>query len=187
MRFRFSTAFSFAACLVAALPAAAQSLGDVARAEEARRATAKKAVKSFSNADLAANEIAPPVAPPPAPAAATASPVAANASPVAADAATAPDAAAAAPKESEWRSTADDLRRQLQKAREELDKLNAVADNDSRLSSDRTAAARLAAHQIKALERIEARWLRFEKDAESLKVPREWLQPVPILSTRIPQ
>jgi hypothetical protein len=59
-------------CALAAVPAASQSLADVARQEEARRKNpaAKKAVKSFSNADLAASEIAPsPAAAPAAPAA----------------------------------------------------------------------------------------------------------------------
>ncbi|MDP2389074.1 MAG: hypothetical protein Q8N52_02005, partial [Acidobacteriota bacterium] len=49
-----------AVVIAVALPAYSQSLGEVARQEEARRASAAKAVKTWSNADLGPSEITPP-------------------------------------------------------------------------------------------------------------------------------
>ena len=177
-----------------AAPAWAQSLGDVARKEQARRATAKKAVKSFSNADLNPQDIKDPAAEAAA-VPAQAAPDQAAKTPSAADtpatdakpAATPKDAAPVAQQESVWRRNADALRKEIETEQAEHSRLELAANDASKLPGERAQATRLAAQQQKALERVEQRWLRFEKQAESLGVPREWLAPRPMLSLRIPQ
>lgn len=184
-------------CVVTAAPAWAQSLGDVARKEAARRATAKKAVKSFSNADLAPSEISnPSSAPAAADAAAATAAIDNQEKPATGTPATDPSAAAtqkppAAPpkeqKESEWRANADAIRHALERAQADYAKLAATAADTSRSPGERAGTARLVAQQAKILEGLELRWQRLEKQADALKVPREWLDPRPIIAPRIPQ
>lgn len=188
------------ACGLLAAPAAAQSLGELARQEEARRATAKKAVKALTNADLAPSEIAIPTTPSPvaapadvAPAAATpAAPCDPAVSPDKCASAAAPDADAKADpapvqREEDWRRSADELRRLLNKARSEYDLVAASAEDPARSPGERAATARVAAQQLRAIEALERRWERLEQQAEGVKVPREWLDPRPMLTTRTPQ
>ena len=181
---------------VTVVPAWAQSLGDVARKEAERRATAKKAVKSFSNADLAPAEVSNPSTAPAATDAVAATAAAdTQAKPATGSPAGEPTAAAtkeqpAAPqeqKEAEWRANADALRHSIQKAQADYTKTTAVAADTSRSPGERAGTARVAAQQAKSLESLERRWQRLEKQAEALKVPREWLDPRPIFVPRIPQ
>jgi hypothetical protein len=180
----FRTAAVLAAALWAAAPASAQSLADVARAEEARRATAKKAVKSFSNADLNPEDIAPPVAPAP-PAAVAAGEKPANASPGAPDK---PEAAVpAVENEEQWRRRADSIRSQLTKAQQEADAMAATAGDASRSPGERTQTARLLKQHQVMVANLERQWQRLETEAATAKIPRAWLGAAPILSTRTPQ
>lgn len=183
-------------CCVTAAPAWAQSLGDVARKEAERRATAKKAVKSFSNADLNPSEISNPSAAPATTEAAANSTADNQAKPATGSPATETNAAAtakeqpAAPKdqkESEWRTNADALRHSIEQAQTEYAKLAATAADTSRSPGERASTARLVAQQARAVERLERRWEQFEKQAEELKVPREWLAPRPVFGPRIPR
>ncbi|HEX4915590.1 MAG TPA: hypothetical protein VFV51_16645 [Vicinamibacterales bacterium] len=187
------------ACGLIAAPAAAQSLADVARQEEARRKTAKKAVKSFSNADLA-------------PAALDSTAPAAAASPTAA--ATAADCIMSASQgkcvpaeevvaksqgeptqadpqvkmtEATVRQRASAARQRLEKARQEFNTLSTTADDQSRSPGERAAAARLASQRESMLSSIERGWLALEKEVADQGLPREWLHPIPTLSTRTPQ
>jgi hypothetical protein len=70
---RYGPVAALLAALVSAQPLCAQSLGDVARTEEARRKNVKKSSKVYTNEDLKGAGEAPP-APPPAAAASTAKP-----------------------------------------------------------------------------------------------------------------
>lgn len=185
------------ACGLIAAPSAAQSLGDLARQEEVRRATTtKKAVKSFSNADLAPSEIAEP-----APAASTAATAPCDPT-VSKDKCAAPEEPAAKPAaggeaapanavpqqvEADWRRNAEDLRRQLAKAQTDYDAVAASARDESRPPGDRAAAARVATQHQRFIERLERQWARFEKQAVELGVPAAWIEPRPILSMRTPQ
>lgn len=178
-------------CGLAAMPASAQSLADVARQEEARRKNpaAKKAVKSFSNADLAPSEIAPPtpvvaaVKEAPAQAGDAAAPPA-NAS---ADAAPAAAPAKAKTSEADIRERAGRIRERLLKAQQDLDPIRNTANDGSRSPGERAVAARMVQQGDKVLESIERQWRALEKQVEEEELPREWLDPRPILSTRIPQ
>ena len=187
-----SAAAAFAAALLAAAPAAAQSLADVARAEEARRATAKKAVKTFSNADLRPEDISLPgsmaatsAAQPSVPATAAAG----NASPEAsANASPAKPAAAGAPMtEADWRQRAQSIRNQLLKAQAQADELAAGAIDEKRPASERALSQRRLDRQRKFIAGIEGDWLKLEQEAAAQKVPAEWLGARPTLSTRTPQ
>ena len=183
------------ACGWIAAPAAAQSLGDLARQEEARRTTAKKSVKSFSNADLAPSEIASPAPPAPVAAAAPcdpkvsedkcASPDAQVVTPAAGDAQTEPEMPPQV--EGNWRRNAEEIRAQLAKARADYNQFAATAQDDSRGKGEPGATDRMAAQHQRVIERLERRWERFEKQAQELNVPNAWIEPKPTLSTRMPQ
>jgi hypothetical protein len=200
MRKRLIGAAIVVACGLTAERAAAQSLADVARQEEVRRKTAKKAVKSFSNADLA-----PPEEAPTAPASAAASPT---------DAATAADCIMSASQgkcvsaeevvaksqdepaqadpqvkmtEATVRQRANAARQRLEKARQEFNTLSTTADDPSRSPGERAAAARLASQRESMLSSIERGWLALEREVADQGLPREWLHPIPTLSTRTPQ
>ncbi len=196
MRHLSCAAVTIAFGLIAA-PLSAQSLGDLARQEEARRATAKKSVKSFSNADLAPSEIAPITAAAPAmPGEAVvpcdpgvskdkcAAPEEAGAKP---EPAGEPPAQSAAEQEAAWRRNADEIRRQLAKARTEYDLVAARAADPARPPGERATAERLAALQQDVIDGIEGRWERLENQVRELKLPSAWLNPRPTLSIRIPQ
>ena len=147
----------------AAAPVRARSLGDVARQEEARRATAKKATKSFSNADLKPSEIAPPSGGAPAGESCYMS-ISKNRCVSAEEllASTSENIAGAerAKQEPNWRRQAATIRDRLNKAQQEVDTLSSNASDQARSPGERGAAQR---------------------------VPREWLDPRPILSPRMPR
>lgn len=171
--------------IATAAPAWAQSLGDVARKEQARRATAKKAVKSFSNADLAPSEISDPAPPPAATPSATSGADAASKEATAAVAAqNPPDQKQPEQKESDWRANAEDIRAALAKAQAEFTKVNADANDPNKSPGERTAAARHLATVQKFIDRREREWQDLEKQAVLFGVPRGWLDPRPILSGR---
>ena len=183
-------------CGVAA-PVAAQSLGDVARQEEARRVTAKKATKSFSNADLKPSEIAPVsgamATGPAAVAAAAGEPCDKSKSDCAPAAEAAPStsekisAEELAKQEPNWRSRAGGLRDQLAKAQQEVDALAVTADDPSRSPGERGVAQRMVALRQSVLDGLERRWASLEREAEERGVPRHWLDPRPVMTPRMPQ
>jgi hypothetical protein len=199
MRKRLIGAAIALACGLIAAPAAAQSLADVARQEEARRKTAKKAVKSFSNADLA-----PPEEAPTAPASAAAPATAATAAGCimsASQGKCVPADEVIAKSESEpsqgdpqvkmtegtVRQRANAARQRLEKARQEFNTLSTTAADPSRSPGERAAAARLASQRESMLSSIERGWLALEREVAEQGLPREWLHPIPTLSTRTPQ
>lgn len=171
-----------------AAPVFAQSLGDVARQEEARRATAKKATKSFSNADLSPAEVTSQSNAAPGEGCymsrsqgrcVTAAELLANSASTTGGADTA--------KEADWRQRAETIRKQIAKAQSELDAVSATPSAQSRQGGERGAASRLEELQRSALKGAERQWEKLEKAAEREGVPAEWLYPKPILSPRIPQ
>jgi hypothetical protein len=186
-------------CGVIAVPAAAQSLAEVARQEEARRKNpaAKKAVRSFSNADLAASEIDPlPPAVPAAPATAAAGCVESTsqgkcvpAEQVVTKSESTVNHLDPQVKTSEAtvRDRATRIRERLLKAQQEFDALSATADDASRSAGERAAAARIASQREKLVAGIESQWRALEKLVADEGLPQEWLAPTPLLSTRSPQ
>jgi hypothetical protein len=177
---------------VVAPPVAAQSLADVARKEEARRATTKKATKTFTNSDLGTPATEPP------PQAAKPAGAAAACDPAAKDAKCPPaektDAAAANseepeldPKELSVRQRASQLRARLAKAQKEFDNLSAAASDMARSEIERNTAARVASKMEPALANLESEWRALEEEVTDQGLPRKWLEPIPQLSGRIPQ
>ena len=196
MMMRIRCAALAVVCGLAVVPASAQSLADVARQEEARRKnpTAKKAVKSFSNADLAPNEIAPPPAAPPAtdaPAGCVESASQGKCVPTEEVVAKSQDTATQADpqvktSEATIRERATRIRERLLKAQQDLEPVRNTANDRSRSPGERAAATRMVEQGEKMIEGIEKQWRALEKQVASEELPREWLAPIPLLSTRTP-
>lgn len=182
-----------AICLATALPAAAQSLADVARQEAARRDSGKQAAKAYTNANLKADPLSVPVATTEAGAAqpggylsistgryVTAEEMIAltNANVVTGEKAL---------QEPNWRQQAETLRGQLVKAQREVAAMSDTANDESRSAGERAVAARLLAQRQVLVADIERRWLKMEEQAEKNRIPRAWLDPRPTLSTKTPQ
>ena len=149
--------------IAASASTSAQSLGQLAKQEEARRAATKKPARSFSNDDLGPQAIASPRA---------ASAPAACYQSISTGGCVTADAIIAASnaklegevtrrQEAAWRGRADKIRAELATAR---------GSNNPRLVAD-----------------VERRWAKLETTAEADQVPRQWLEPIPTLSTRTPQ
>lgn len=197
MRRVICAAVVIAASAIAAPAVSAQSLADVARQEEARRKNpaAKKAVKSFSNADLAASEIAPPRAAAAAAAAATEDCFksakdgkCAEPEKIVANSAT---GGAADPQqqtsEATIRRQAEQIRQRLLKAQKDFEGINATANDPARSAGERAAAARMAAQRETLMGSIENQWRALERQVADEQLPREWLDPIPLLQTRSQQ
>jgi hypothetical protein len=173
--------------LAAAAPMSAQSLADVARQEEARRATTKS-VKSFSNADLKPGEVVSPAA-----AAAPALAPAASAEPagcymsVSQGRCISADEMLARMKQSEqarfeatWRTRAARIRALATRLQADLNAYGTIVADDRRLESEREAAARKLVATTSAMRDQEALWNALEKEAAIAELPRAWLEPAPV-------
>ena len=185
-------AVAAAICLATALPAAAQSLADVARQEAARRDSVAQPAKAFTNADLKVGPLASHVSAPAAREAeqgymsisagryVTAEELIANSN------ANIPTGDKIL-QESNWRGQAESLRGQLVKLQQDVAALAATADDESRPASERAVADRLVAQKQVVIEDLERRWLKLETQAEIQRIPKAWLDPRPTLSTQTPQ
>jgi len=156
------------ACIVLAAaamaaPAYAQTLAEVARKEEARRAGVKAPSKVYSNADLKPGEV--------------------NLAGIAA-AEKDPANAELTKKEPAFRSAAQALRERIEKAQAEITAMSATAADQNRSAAERGVAAQRVADRQTDLASLEKQWLKLEKDAEKMAIPREWLEPVPQLPSR---
>ena len=173
------------AIVLAAVPVAAQSLADLARQEEGRRASAKKAVRTLSNADLGPSAIAAAAGAVPAEPACYVSKSSGQC--VSPDEMVATSVAGVvtkenAPFEQSWRRDAEEIRSQIEKIREPIPALEAVIADDTRLPSDRKGAQKALAGAEQALSILERRWEKLEKAAADQHIPRAWIEPVPPLT-----
>jgi hypothetical protein len=164
-----------------AIPASAQSLAELARQEEARRTTAAKAVKSYTNGDLRPAENAPPAASEPAQSCYESSSL--NKCVPAEELLTRVNASTPntelAKEEGTWRRSADQIRSQVTKLQDELESVEATAADESRSPGERAVAAGLVAKKTASLRAHQKRWDTLEKDAAFKRVPHKWLEPVP--------
>lgn len=158
-------------------------LADVARQAEAAKATARKAKKTYTNANLTADPRGDTASPPaPAPVAAVASTPDATAPATAAAAASgAAPAEGEVPKESEesWRTRAGNLRTQADRLRARMTELtipNKLRDEDAGVKA---ANDREVANTRTAIDAMKKQWARLEAAALQRKVPLEWIQPQP--------
>jgi hypothetical protein len=158
------------AAIAAPAFAQSQSLAEVARKEEARRAAVKAPAKAYTNANLKPGEINNAAAEP-----AGEMPSIASKNPANAE---------LKKKESTFRSTAQALRERLQKAQDELKAMTATAADTNRSSAERGVAAKRVAARRSDLDDLEKQWLKLETDASKMAIPREWLEPIPEISSR---
>jgi hypothetical protein len=178
------------AVLLMATPAAAQSLGDLARQEEARRADAKKAVKTLSNADLDPSAIVAPAGATPAEPSCYMSKSQGRC--VSAEELVSASVAGTltkenAPYEQTFRQEAEEIRSQIEKTHASIATLEAVIADAGRSPSDRKAAEKPLASARQALTGLERQWEKLEKRAGYQRVPRQWIEPIPTLTTKTPQ
>lgn len=188
MRFRV---FSFAAVLpvllLVASPLAAQSLADVAKKEEARRADVSEPARTLTNADLTPDPTGEPVGTAPRLAAAlppgTVSAAGpsdggpGDSSPTADGAAGEPAAEAAEEKtldEAHWRGQANRLKGRIGFAREALAKVDKPSASQDPRELDRMARLVKAAERL--LSRADDAWRLFVMQADAAKVPGDWLK-----------
>jgi hypothetical protein len=177
------------AAIAVALPAYGQSLGDIARQEESRRASVKTAVKTLSNADLRPSEIA--AQPGSAPAESCYMSKSQGRCVSAEELVSVSNAdiqsRAIAPKEGSWRQNADSIRLQLETARRRVVSLEGAAANEGRSPGEREVMQKALVTARQSIAAAEERWEDFERSATTLHIPRAWLEPIPTLTTRNPQ
>ena len=177
-----------AVCLAIAGTAGAQSLGEVARREAARRESMKPAAKVYTNANLKAD----PLSVPGATTGAGTAPSAGYLSISTGRYVTAEEMIALtnanvvtgekALQEPNWRRQADSLRAQLLKIQQETDAMQSTSADETRSASERAAAERMVALRKIVIADLERRWARLEQQAEIQRIPKEWLDPRPKLS-----
>lgn len=179
-------------CLATAPPVWGQSLADVARREASRREAAKPATKAYSNADLKVDPLTPAAvadaggAEPGGYMSISAGRYVSGAEIIRNSAANHVTAEKAL-REPDWRQQAEALRGQLVKAQREVAAMTETADDESRSAGERAVAARLLAQRQVVVAGLERRWLKIEEQAETTRIPREWLDPRPALSTKTPR
>ena len=179
---------AIAAALVAAFccsasPAASQSLGDVAKKEEARRVAVRAKARTITNADLGTD----PREAPAAAAAAGQTPEATMAAPAAGAAAApgnasgdaqAPQAPVAAtkedvPPEAWWRTRAQAARARIVKTRQGVEELAGPPSEDER---QRAKVAKLLKSAQEALARAENDLHNLEMHADVAGIPKTWIK-----------
>lgn len=173
-----------------AAPAFAQSLGELARQEESRRADAKKAVKTLSNADLDPSAIVAPAGAAPAEPSCYMSKSKGQC--VSAEEMVSTSVAGSltketAPFEQTFRREAESLRTQIEKTQASIATLEAVSADQGRSASDRKAAETTLVGARQALSSLERQWGKLERDAANQRVPRKWIEPIPALTTNPPE
>jgi hypothetical protein len=163
-----------AAAAIAA-PAYAQTLADVARKEEARRASVKAPAKAYSNADLKRDprDEPPPTAAPEVPAGFISKTTGKEATPeeIAANSKVATEKEGAQADEALWRRRADVMRGELESAQAAVNTLAGAANPNATAQKDALDKA------TAALDLAQKRWDRFETQAAVAKVPKAWLEP----------
>lgn len=184
-------AFAVAALLIAAGSSSAQSLGDVARQEEARRAAGTKSVKTLTNANLDPSAIASPSG---APAAEVSScymsiRLARCVSPdeMVANSVAANLAKQNAPLEPKWRDEAHQIRSQIEWTQRSIGNLERVVADQGRSASDKHAAEQALRSARLELDEYGRQWRRLENRAKTYDIPRAWLEPIPALPSPAPQ
>jgi hypothetical protein len=167
--------------LATAIPASAQALAELARKEEARRTTAAKAVKSYSNADLGPAEIEPPSTGGPKVSCYESSSLdkCVPAEEMLARVNASTPNTELAKEEDSWRRSAKQIRNLVIKLQEEIAVAETVADDASRSAGERALAESIVSKKIATLRSQQAKWEAMEKEATFKRVPHKWLEPVP--------
>jgi hypothetical protein len=180
---------AFLALSIVAAPAYAQSLGELARQEEARRAGTTKAAKTLSNADLRPQDITSPSS---APAVESCFISISKGHCVSAEEMVSLSTADVftkqnAPFEQTWRRDAASLRSRIEGTQSNIETLEAVAMDERRSPGDRKGADRALVTLRQALAGYERQWVKFETDAGTKRIPHAWIEPIPALTKNQPQ
>ena len=181
----FAQCAGIAAIVMAAIPAYAQSLGDLARQEEARRAAVTQAATKLSNANLRPQDIRDPSSAPASESSCymsiskgrcvSAEEMLAQSNAVVVN--------ANAPREQEWRQEAAALRSVIEATQEEIRNLERrLASDRIRPGSETRADEKSLLRSREELVRLERKWARFETAAGVERIPRAWIEPIPALS-----
>ena len=180
-------AHALIALSIAAAPAYAQSLGEVARQEEARRATTQKAAIVLSNADLHPGEVAQQAAVDP-PAESCYMSITkgrcVSAEEMVSNSVAGRLTKENAPFEQIWRQDSKAIRSQIERTQQSIATLDAVVADEARSASDRKGAELALQAARQALAGLERQWAKLEKGAAHQHVPRAWIEPIPTLTTR---
>lgn len=179
--FRRGIAGAFVALSIAAAPAFAQSLADVARQEEARRATAPKAAKSYSNQDLGPGAVIDAVAAAPEVSCyvSVKSGRCVTADEIIANTALKIQTAANAPKEPIVRQQADSIRKELAWLEEQINALVAQEASDNLSAAKRQLVGDALAMKRPQFEHAQQQWAKLERMVDVERYPHEWIEPVP--------
>ena len=179
--------FNAALCVaLIASPAAAQSLGDLSRQEEARRAGARRAVRTLSNADLAPGAIAQSAGATPAQASCYVSiskGTCVSAEEIASASAAGVLTKQNAPMEQTYRAEAESIRSQIEKTQNAISTLEPVVADQGRSASDRKGAETALLAARRTLAGAERNWEKLERAVGNERLPHKWIEPVPTLTT----
>jgi len=171
------------ACAVLALataaPVYAQSLGELARQEEARRVSARPAVRSLSNTDLEPSANAAPAVAAPACYMSKKLDRCVSAEEMVANSVAGSLTRENAPFEQKWRQDAGSLRSQIEKTRRSIATLEGVVADAGRSAADRKAAEQTLAGARQSLAGLERQWAKLETNAGNQRIPRAWIEPIP--------
>jgi hypothetical protein len=172
-----------------AAPAVAQSLGDLARQEEARRASVQKAAKTLSNADLDPSAIVQQSGAAPAEPSCYMSKSkgrCVTATEMVATSVAGVVTKENAPFEQKWRNDAEEIRSRIEKTQGSIAAIEDAVADEGRSASDRKALEKTLVSAREALARIEQQWDSFEKAAANQRIPRVWIEPIPALTKNQP-
>ena len=175
------------ALLVASAPVYSQSLGDLARQEELRRGTTKKATRSLSNGDLSSGGI---VSTSTSGSSESCFMSISQGRCVTADELISKSylpSAEGKRQEPMIRQEAAAIRNELSRVQQELDEFARTAADEKRPAARRSVAADALAKRRPILERLKQRWAKLERFVEQQRIPHEWIEPVPDLGATKPQ
>lgn len=167
--------------------AAPPSLGDVARQAEAAKATAKKAKKSYTNADLAPDPkggattaaASAPASPPAGVISATTGKPVTSEELIARSEEKVEREAIAQQSEADWRARAESIRVQITRLQ---DQMAAMTQPNAARDANPAARARFDADVARVrtgLDGLQKQWAKLEDAARYAKVKTEWLDPRP--------
>jgi len=183
---RLARCAGIAAIVLAAIPAYAQSLGELARQEEVRRGATTKAAKTLSNSDLRPQDITSPSSAAPAVESSCFMSISKGRCVSAEEMlALSNDKVVStknAPFEQGWRQDAASLRTRIAGAQHTVATLESIAADASKSLDDRKSGEHQLIGARQALAGYERQWEKFETSAEAQKIPRSWIEPVPALS-----
>jgi hypothetical protein len=171
---------------ITAAPAFAQTLADVARQEEARRAVAPKGSRVYSNGSLMPGEVREQSVLDDTGSCymSITQNECVTAEQMLENSRSRMTVVENAPKESVIRQQAGALRGELARIQREIDTLKVQAGDERRSATQRQQAENTLADRIPSLAHAQRRWARLEKTIDEHKFPHAWIEPIPPNASR---